>query len=321
MTDVLAAIRAACARVAADASHVRIDHDRIEQWADEFVPGSGDGADEADPGRTRHGDDEATAAFVIALDAINFGSGYFPFIRKRPGMSGYFTIATSLRDYVDATGPLTATRLRRITPADCSQIFGQELDGGLMEELMVHFATALVDVGTAVDADHGGTFTGLVTSAGGSASRLVATLDRIGYFHDVASYRGFEVPIYKRAQIAAHDLAGAFVGEGLGRFDDLDRLTMFADNLVPHVLRVDGVLAFSPDLLARIEAVEDITSGSEPEVEIRACGLHAVELLLAELRARGHDLTAGRLDAILWTRGGRPGYKAVPRHRTRCVYY
>ncbi len=40
--------------------------------------------------------------------------------------------------------------------------------------------------------------------------------------------RGF----YKRAQIVASDLALA----GVARFADLDRLTIFADNLVPHVL-------------------------------------------------------------------------------------
>ena len=48
--------------------------------------------------------------------------------------------------------------------------------------------------------------------------------------------RGF----YKRAQIVAADLALA----GVARFRDLDRLTIFADNLVPHVLRCDGVLVY-----------------------------------------------------------------------------
>ena len=32
------------------------------------------------------------------------------------------------------------------------------------------------------------------------------------------------------------------------------RLTLFADNLVPHVLRIDGVLVFDPDLVQRIDA-------------------------------------------------------------------
>ncbi len=61
--------------------------------------------------------------------------------------------------------------------------------------------------------------------------------------------RRARVPFLKRAQIAAADLQRA----GVVRFDDIDRLTMFADNLVPHVLRLDGILEFDPDLVARIK--------------------------------------------------------------------
>ena len=56
---------------------------------------------------------------------------------------------------------------------------------------------------------------------------------------------------------------------------------MFADNLVPHVLRLDGVLWFDPELVARIERGELIEHGSPEEVEIRACAVHAVELIVA----------------------------------------
>ena len=90
------------------------------------------------------------------------------------------------------------------------------------------------------------------------------------------------VPFFKRAQIAAADLALA----GLAPAEDLDRLTLFADNLVPHVLRLDGVLEFDDDLVARIDAEELLEHDSPEEVEIRACALHAVELLVAAHRSR-----------------------------------
>lgn len=298
---------------------MRIDGERLASYAASFPVGEL-GRGDADPGRRRQGDDEATASFVMALDAVNFGSGYFPYLRKRPGMSGYHTVATCLQEYVDATGPLTAGRLRRFTVEDCSQVFGQELDGGLQQELMQRFATAFVDLGAELER-YDGTFCGFVAAAGHSAARLVEQLDRIPYFHDVATWRGIDVPLYKRAQITAFDLAQAFGGEGPGRFDDLHRLTMFPDNLVPHVLRVEGVLRFSDELVARIGRVDDITAGSEPEVEIRAVGLHAVELLGDALRARGVAVTSGELDSWLWNRGARPEYKAIPRHRTRSVFY
>lgn len=319
MRDVLDDIRKAAARVSAEARWVAINDGRLFDYADTLPLDVT--ASEPDPGRHRVGDDESTASFVISLDAINFGSGYFPYIRKRPGMSGYFTIANALQDHVADQGQLTSATLRSMTTAKCARIFDQPHDSPLAMELMERFARAWVHLGEALDERHGGSFAQLVHSAGSSASALVNELDRIEEFHDVASYHGYNVPLYKRAQITAFDLAEAFGHEGLGHFDDLHRLTMFADNLVPHVLRVDGVLQFHPDLIARIDAGDDITSGTEPEVEIRAVALHAVELLVERLRDQGRQVTSGELDAVLWTRGAGDAYKAVRRHRTRCVYY
>ncbi len=92
------------------------------------------------------------------------------------------------------------------------------------------------------------------------------------------------MPFYKRAQLAAADLALALDGAGPGAFDDLDRLTIFADNLVPHVLRVDGVLRYDDTLAARVAAGELLLPGEPSEVEIQAAAVHAVELLVAACR-------------------------------------
>jgi hypothetical protein len=320
MRDIFDAIRHACREVSRGAGHVRIEHDRLSDYAARLPLGELD-TPSADPGRERHGDDEQTASFVVTLDTVNFGSGFFPHLRKRPGLSGYFTIATALRDHVEAQGAFTSARLRALTAADCAQIFGQQHRDAVARELMARFAAALNDLGRELDLHHGGSFTTLVRSADCSAARLVSILDRLADFHDVSRWRGIEVPLYKRAQITAFDLAQAFGGTGLGRFDDLHRLTMFADNLVPHVLRVDGVLVFDPALVARIERGEDIGAGTEPEVEIRAVAVHAVELLGDHLRAGGRPVTSGQLDSVLWTRGGGPAYNAVRRHRTRTSFY
>ena len=98
--------------------------------------------------------------------------------------------------------------------------------------------------------------------------------------------------------------------------------TIFADNLVPHVLRMDGVMLYAPDLAAWIDREELIPAGSPEEVEIRAAALHAVELMVGELRNAGRAATAMGIDFILWNRGHHPDYKrAKPRHRTRTVFY
>ena len=144
----------------------------------------------------------------------------------------------------------------------------------------------------------------VVEAAGDSAERLAESLARgMPFFDD----RGF----YKRAQIVPNDLTLA----GVARFDDIDRLTIFADNLVPHVLRVDGVLRYKPELAARIDREELLAPGEE-EREIRACTLHACELIAAELAVAPRTL-----DVWLWNRGQEPRYKALPRHRTRTTFY
>src|SRR5439155_24299803 len=119
---------------------------------------------------------------------------------------------------------------------------------------------------TYVLSEFGGSFRALVDAADGSAERLVSVLAEMPFYRDV----GF----YKRAQLTAADLTVAHVAH----FGDLDRLTIFADNLVPHVLRVDGILRYDPELLERINREELIAAGSREEQEIRACALHAVEL-------------------------------------------
>jgi hypothetical protein len=321
---VLDLVRERCLWVATVAEHVRIDPDGVSAYAEALAPAVARGSSEAnhDPGRQARGSDEATAAFVMSLDAINFGSGWFPTLRKRPGLSGYHTVATSWREHHDRAGPLDADALTALTRAECCAIFGQVDDEDEpAAELMELFASALNDLGAFLLEEHDGTFLSVIDAAGGSAEALVGILDRIPFFHDVAEYRGVDVPLYKRAQITALDLSVAFDGQGPGRFDDLHRLTMFADNLVPHVLRIDGVLHVDDDLVARIDAGDLIPAGTPEEVELRACAVHAVELLVAELASLGVDTTAGGLDTLLWNRGAAERYKARPRHRTRTVAY
>ena len=293
-------IRTACAEVAAKARHVRIVHEAIEPYAT-TLPAESPPAPDLEPGAP----DERRAAFLLTLNAINFGSGWFPTLRKPPGLSGFRTVEAGLK----AHGPWPAGELAAIGREEVAAALGQ--DPG--HELMALFETALRELGTRVRDDHGGSFLALARSGNGSAEALAAALAGWPTWHDVSPYDAAQVPFFKRAQIAAADLAVV----GIAPAQDLHRLTLFADNLVPHVLRIDGVLAFDEDLVARIEAEELIEHDSPEEVEIRACALHAVELLVA---AHGAT-TATAADNALWQRGAAPRYKARPRHRARTTAY
>ena len=288
MARLLDQVRASCAAIAAEARHVRIDLDRLGA----IEPGP---PTVLDPERHYlEGSREEVVAYLLTLDAINFGSGWFPTLRKRPGMSGYYTVASALADRFRSHGRWSGGELRGLEAEAVAGVLGQ--DPG--HELMSLYAQALRQLGR---------FLGQrapVDLVGDSAEALAEDLAAgMPFFDD----KGF----WKRAQITANDLTLA----GVAQFADIDRLTIFADNLVPHVLRMDGVLAYDPALAAWIDAGELLPPGQE-EREIRACAVHACELIAAEL-----GVPPRVLDTWLWNRGQEPRYKAIPRHRTRTVYY
>jgi Potential Queuosine, Q, salvage protein family len=284
-------VRASCAAIATGARHVAIDLDRL----DRIQPGP-----EPELSAERHyleGTAEEVALFTLTLDAINFGSGWFPTLRKPQGLSGYNTIASALTERFRRHGPWTPAELAGLDADAVADVLAQ--DRG--HELMGLYARALRELGTFLG---GRTALDAVAASEGSAERLAEQL--------VAGMPTFEDPgFYKRAQIVPSDLALA----GVAEFEDLDELTIFADNLVPHVLRVDGVLRYAPALAARIDA-EQLLEPGEAEREIRACAVHACELIAA-----GLDVPPRVLDSWLWNRGQEPRYKARPRHRTRTTAY
>jgi len=318
--DALARVRAGCAEVARRARCVRIEAGRAAELVREIARGPAPPPGE-DPVHRPPGDEPTALAFVLTLDAVNFGSGWFPELRKRPGLSGYFTLATALAEHFEKEGAFEARELRELAAADCARLFGQDLGRPPLAELMELFARALRELGEFLLTRHAGDFAGPVREAAGSAARLVELLAGMPLYRDVSPYQELEVPFYKRAQLTAADLEVAFRGRAPGCFHDLHQLTIFADNLVPHVLRCEGALVYAPELARRIEAGLLLPAGCEEEVEIRACAVQAVELGLASLRREGGAATARALDLALWQRGQSPRIKARPRHRTRTTAY
>ena len=294
-------IRAACARVADAARSVRIVDSAIPAYA-RTLPAESPPAPDLAPGAG----DEERAAFGLQLNAVNFGSGWFPTLRKPAGLSGFRTVEAGLK----ARGPWSAEELTRVDPAQAAATFGGQ---DPEHELMALFAYALRELGAHVLERHDGSFLALARCGEGSAVALAEQLARLPTWLDASPYDGLLVPFFKRAQLAAADLHL----QGIAPAADVAALTLFADNLVPHVLRVDGVLEFEPALVGRIDRGELLEHGSPEEVEIRACALHAVELLVA-----AHEgTTATAVDNALWHRGGEPRYKAHPRHRARTTAY
>jgi hypothetical protein len=284
-------VRRRCAEIAASARWVTIDDTALTEPR---------GVAGLDPElHFLDGPPEEVARYVLVLDAVNFGSGWFESLRLPDGESGTDAITRRLTGHArERGGTWRPAELRALSAADLAEA----LDQDPAHELMALYAEGLNQLGEwlgergALDA---------IAEAGGSAQRFAEMLALgMPFFDDT----GF----YKRAQIAANDLALA----GVASFADVDTLTVFADNLVPHVLRLDGVLRYAPELAERIDAGRLLPAGGGMEREVRACAVHACERLAGRF-----GVPPRTLDNWLWNRGQQPPYSERPAHRTHTVFY
>jgi hypothetical protein len=239
------------------------------------------------------------ARYVLILDAINFGSGWFPTLRAQAGESGTTAITRRLTEHARRRGtPWSAAELRALDAHAVARVLGQDP----AHELMRLYSEALNQLGTWLGER---TALEVVEQAGGSAERLAQALATGMPFFDDPGY-------FKRAQITANDLVLA----GVASFADVDRLTVFADNLLPHVLRLDGVLTYDPALARLVDQAHPLRAGSPMEREIRGCTVHACEQLAIRL-----EVPPRTLDNWLWNRGQAPPYSERPAHLTHTVFY
>src|SRR5919112_1928662 len=119
-------VREHCERVAGSARHVSIALDAVGR----IEPGP---PPVLDPERHYlEGSREDVATYLLTLDAINFGSGWFPTLRKRPGSSGYYTVAWSLAERFRELGPWSPDELRRIDVDEVADVLGQDRRHELM---------------------------------------------------------------------------------------------------------------------------------------------------------------------------------------------
>src|SRR3954465_1634308 len=117
-------VRAASAEIAASARSGTIDLAALETLDPGPLP-------ELDAERHYlEGEPEDVARYLLALDAINFGSGWFPTLRKRRGPdgtagSGYFTVAGAPAALSRALGAWTTPELRAMRTEEVPDVLGQ----------------------------------------------------------------------------------------------------------------------------------------------------------------------------------------------------
>ena len=268
---------------------------------------------------------QETVAYLLILDSINFcfwpkpGADKWETQYKSETLTGYYALAASLKKAIESGVPVTrADYLAELPLGELRQILG----GGGELQLMEARAHILNELGAFLINKYDGETKRLVEAAENSALNLVELLvDNLPSFMDVAEYYGKKIYFYKRAQIFAADLYGAFAGKAWGYFKDIDKLTAFADYKLPQVLRHVGILRYERALEYKVDQGIFLEAGSPEEIEIRANTIWAVELIRQELTQMGKKLRAFEIDWILWNLGQEREFKAKPYHKTVTTFY
>jgi hypothetical protein len=258
-----------------------------------------------------------TVAYLLILDSLNFC--FWPPLGKPRWEIEYKSEAASLKKAVRSGIPITkAEYLAELTLVEFKKVLGGR--GEL--QLLKNRVQTLNELGLVLINEYNGKAHKLVESADNSAinlSRLLAK--KLISFKDIAEYQGDKVIFYKRAQIFAADLYGAFKGKNWGSFTDMGNLTAFADYKLPQVLRYLGILSYDHSLEKKVDQMIFLDAGSPEEIEIRANTIYAVDLIQQELNRMGKALKAFEIDWILWNMGQGAEFKTKPYHRTLTIYY
>ena len=217
---------------------------------------------------------------------------------------------------------LNGDYLRKITHAELDSIFTGNIPMPMLDEKL----RVLHEVGGVLAENYAGRFHKFVQSCSprlydngnGLIERMVKEFPR---FNDVSRLDDREIRFYKLAQLGVWMLYATLHPAGKFRLDDSEKMTAFADYIVPLALRLHGITRYSEKLEQAIQSRQLIPRDSRWEIEIRAHCVYATALLCEEvnkLRPPNRQVLIPQIDARFWTHFHKT---TSPHHLTQTIMY
>src|ERR1700732_2055738 len=228
-----------------------------------------------------------------------------------------------LKRALDAGKPiLDGQYLAKISRPELDEIFAGNIKMPMLDEKLA----VLHQVGAVLAEKYDGRFHKFVQACSprlydrgnGLIERMVKEFPR---FNDVSEFEGQEIKFYNLAQLGLWMLYSTLHKSGNFRLDDAEKMTAFADYIVPVALRLLGITSYSPELENAINTHQLIARDSRREIEIRAHCLYATALLAEEvnkLRGPEEQVIIPQIDARLWTHYHTTSW---PHHLTQTIMY
>jgi Potential Queuosine, Q, salvage protein family len=217
---------------------------------------------------------------------------------------------------------LDGAYLAKMTREDLNKVFEGNIEMPMLDEKL----QVLHQVGAVLAEKYDGRFHNFVKSCSpklydngnGLIDRLVKEFPR---FNDVSTLDGHEIKFYKLAQLGVWMLYATLHEQGKFRLDDPQKMTAFADYIVPLALRLHGITSYSEKLEKAINSHELIPRDSRWEIEIRAHCIYATAVLTEEINKRrpaNLQVIIPQIDARFWTHFHTTTW---PHHLTQTIMY
>lgn len=209
-----------------------------------------------------------------------------------------------------------------ITRTELNKVFEGNMEMPMLDEKL----EVLHQVGKVLTEKYHGRFHEFVKSCSpklydngnGLIDRLVKEFSR---FNDVSELEGHEIKFYKLAQLGIWMLYCSLRHSGHFQLDDPQKMTAFADYIVPVALRLHGITSYSDQLEQGIDSHQLIPRDSRWEIEIRAHCIYATAVLTEEinkLRPANQQVIIPQIDARFWTHFHTTNW---PHHLTQTIMY
>ena len=212
--------------------------------------------------------------------------------------------------------------LANLTRKDLESVFAGTIEMPMLDERVTLFN----EVGRVLVEKYEGRYSRFVRSCApklyadgdGLLERLTTEFPR---FRDVSNFHGTDVHIYKLAQLGIWGMHLALSPRGAWKLEDAEKLSAFADYIVPVGLRVMGIFEYAPELEKQINSLTEVKRDSDAEIELRASSIYVIAKLTEEINKRRpgmEPLLQPQVDFRFWKT-----YHAThwPHHLTKTVMY
>lgn len=281
--------------------------------------------------------------FLCTLSLLNFGSGYRVLLHEALERGSAETVSFGVMG-MHLGGDITARVMAGLSAMEVASLFGipveedYEIQPGIhstrptklkpfadkIRSVLHESGRILLTLQCEDFYDFLGSPQGKHFSAATLVQKFVETFPALADVYHL-SIEGVEetVFLYKKAQLLAAELHHKLRTKD-SRFGlpDSARLTVFADNVLPTVLRHCQVLRVTDQLSADI--ANNVSPNERAAAELRAGSVVACDLivkLLNESRGDNPPLECHELDYFLWEFGKRPEVRQLPRHSSNSIFY